>query len=173
MKMKPKARLKVTLECNKKCSYCINKNKDYRDKWTKIDSVYDVKWQKYRSIVISGGEPLMNNSLCNILCVLRTLTPIPIYLQTNGILLRKSFIKTLDDCIDGIGISVHNLKQFQHLYTRFKDILTVKPIKLYVEKDTVEYGYTSRWIHDGFTVREWTDGEFDKTEEIFVLKNAK
>ena len=57
-----KARLKVTLKCNKTCEYCINKSQEYRSKWTKISMVNEVMWKQYRSVVISGGEPLMQKT---------------------------------------------------------------------------------------------------------------
>ena len=167
-----KARLKVTLKCNKTCEYCINKSQEYRSKWTKISMVNEVMWGQYRSVVISGGEPLMHDNLDNILYLVRSSTDAPIYLQTNGMLLTKPFVKQIDNYIDGIGLSIHDVDEFKHLYTRFKDILRIKPIQLYIQ-DTIAHQYrftVEDWVSDGFAIRTWSDGEFDETEEIFILK---
>lgn len=176
--MKPKCRIKVTLGCNLKCSYCINKSEEYKKKWRYGKSIYDfgLDEYEYRSIVISGGEPLtlgfpvLRKRLGEIKILARNMPPI--YLQTNGMLLSKEFVKEIDNYIDGIGISVHNWDTFFHLKTRFMDISKIKPIRLYVENtkennDRYFCGDNERKFPD---VRWWNDGDFDNSEEIFVLK---
>ena len=176
-----KARLKITLECNRSCPYCINKSKEYRDKWITINSIHTPDWTKYSSIVVSGGEPtiLHINELHTILYALRRTTAnknTPIYLQTNGDLLTKSIVKELDNYIDGIGLSIHNLDEFRRLKTRFEDILRIKPIQLYVQ-DTMlsDHGdyFPSLFDKYDFNLRVWKDGEFDKDEDIFILTPEK
>lgn len=171
--MKPKARVKITLACNKNCKYCINKNKDYRDKWQEIKSVYEITWSNYRSVVVSGGEPTMSMDLINILRGIRISTKAPIYLQTNGTLLTKQLVKEIDNLIDGIGLSIHELHEFDHLYNRFLDILKIKPIRLYIEEEKFDEFLIAKWEKDGFKIREWFDGEFDGNEKIFILKEKE
>ena len=172
-----KARLKITLKCNRFCPYCINKNKAYKDKWTPISNINDVKWSIFSSLIVSGGEPtlLPPKDLINILSCLRSLTQRPIYLQTNGDLLTKSLVKEIDNYIDGIGLSIHNLKEFKSLKTRFEDILKIKPIQLYIQ-DTMFFDnttYLGKVMDKGFSFRIWKEGEFDTTEQIFVLNNKE
>jgi len=95
-----------------------------------------------------------------------------IYLQTNGYLLTKSLVKSIDDFIDGIGLSIHDLEEFDHLYPRFQDILRIKPIRLYVNENMVseDSDMVKKWKQDGFGIRIWREGEFDESERIFVLE---
>ena len=176
--MKPKARVKVTLSCNRKCSYCINKDEQYRKKWTSIHfpSVYSnkVNWHDFRSIIVSGGEPTLYSGLTYFVSLLRKLT-LPdtmIYLQTNGYFLTKNMAKEIDDFIDGIGLSIHDLEEFNHLYSRFQDILRIKPIRLYINENMAseDSDLVKKWRQDNFGIRIWREGEFDESEHIFVLE---
>jgi len=167
-----KARLKITLACNKKCTYCINKSEEYNIKWKRISSLNQVNWDKYRSIIISGGEPTIFKDLIPILDSLRSVTKSPIYLQTNGFGLTKKLVRAVDDYIDGIGLSIHDIGEFKHYYTRYLDILKIKPIRLYVEKEMFDHnqpaiGYAA--LHKDFSFRVWSEGEFDSEEDIYLL----
>ena len=92
--MKKKCRIKITLKCNKRCGYCINKNKAYRRKWKKARSWSDIPYGDYRSIVISGGEPtLVAQDVVSLASCIRAHTDAPIYLQTNGKNLTKRLVR--------------------------------------------------------------------------------
>lgn len=169
---KPKARIKITLACDRACEYCINKCPEYRDRWVKISDTSQVKWSDFRTIIISGGEPTTDMRLRRIARDLRIFSngTVPIYLQTNGWMLTKSLVKEMDDDIDGIGVSIHSIREFSHMIVRLADISRIKPIRLYVQDskyheamDAVQqYGHRFSW-------RVWMDGEFDRTEKIFLL----
>jgi hypothetical protein len=181
---KTKCRIKVTLACNLKCEYCINKLEEYSKKWIPLQDFNgkifnldgkEVDLKKYRTIIVSGGEPLLYPKLVAILCCLRrkAAKDTPIYLQTNGIFLTKNFVKMVDGYIDGIGISVHSWNTFIHLRTRYVDIMKIKPIRLYIQNTE-----TNKMIYDEMKlnwcfpdVRWWDDGKFDENEEIFVINN--
>ena len=163
----PKCRIKLTLKCDRACSYCINKSIEYRKRWTSIEHLSTIDYKNYRSFIISGGEPtiLGPSVLVDYMVFIRRHTGAPIYLQTNGALLTKSLVKQLDDYIDAIGYSVHDIDEFIHLLPRLRDISRIKPIQLYVEDKIRErIGYFTE-----FTLRVWTGGEFDPGEKIFVL----
>jgi hypothetical protein len=181
MEIKPKCRIKCILSCNLNCEYCINKSEEYRKKWKYIevsvaDDLDQISFKKYRSIVISGGEPLLfgdnNWELQGLLSRIRgkSLINTPIYLQTNGTLLTKEFVKNVDNYIDGIGISIHDWVTFLRLKTRFIDISKIKPIKLYIQDNTDNRRkYGAYELCHNFSVRWWEDGKFDENEEIFVI----
>lgn len=170
--MKPKARLKVTLDCNKTCSFCINNNQEYRDSWKRIEHLGKVDWKKFRSIIISGGEPtiLGITSLQQYLRYLRLSAGAEpcIYLQTNGLYLTKQLVHELDLYIDGVGYSVHSFAEFEHKLTRLRDINRIKPVRLYVNSEFYHKNRGSFPVD--FTYKLWTKDEFDPEEEIFVLK---
>ena len=168
-----KARIKITLRCDKSCPYCINKDAEYRKKWKEIDRPDEVQWSQYRSIIISGGEPTLYwDRLRTVAYGLRSITTCPIYLQTNGAHLTKNLIRRIDDHIDGIGYSVHSPEEFLHMKTRLKDINLIKPVRLYINKDMHFESHILRNDPDlkYFAIRLWTEGEFDKDEHIFLLK---
>ena len=172
--MKPKARIKITLNCNKSCPYCINNNEQYRKKWTSIKNIYSVNWHDFRSIIVSGGEPTLYSDLTCFVSLLRKLTlpDTTIYLQTNGYFLTKDLVKSIDDSIDGIGLSIHDLEEFNHLYSRFQDILRIKPIRLYINEKMVreDSDLVKKWRQNGFGIRIWREDEFDELEHIFILE---
>jgi len=176
MAKKPKCRIKVTLKCNRRCKFCINKNKKYRARWKHVNSLLNIDYSKYRTIIISGGEPTTLNvydlkDMCRRIR-LSTPIPVPIYLQTNGYQLTKSLVSSIDNDIDGIGLSIYDRDDLDHYLTRWTDILKIKPIRLYMQNTFYDkLGMITR--HNlamiGFTFRVWQEDEFDKTEEIYVL----
>lgn len=58
--MVKKARLLVTLKCERNCHYCCNKQKSIMDSATKIDQLDEIDWTKFSEIMISGGEPMLD-----------------------------------------------------------------------------------------------------------------
>ena len=169
---KPKARIKITLDCDRQCKYCINHSAAYRSKWQEIESVFDTDWSGYRTIIISGGEPTTDMRLKYIVKSLRDVTDglIPIYLQTNGWGLTKELVREIDGDIDGIGLSIHDVAEFGHMLTRWSDIVRIKPIRLYVQDVLHQSAMTvSGSMEPMFTWRVWKDGDFDSNEEIFLL----
>ena len=182
-----KYRVKVTQRCDRNCAYCINKSEEYRKKWIAVQSIYEINFDFARSIIVSGGEPtVLKHKLVAICKAIRELNKdAPMYLQTNGAYLTKELVKELDNYIDGIGLSIHNWDEFQHKFTRYIDILRVKPIRLYVSKKMYHpfhpqcpnLNLNESMLNDinkfPFTWRIWTEDEFDKDEKIFVLKEGK
>ena len=170
---KPKCRIKVTLKCNRNCGYCINKNEEYQRKLLPCTGLQSIDFSLYRTVIISGGEPTyLGPGILGLYAkTIRENTPlnVPIYLQTNGFALHKKLVKQIDDYIDGIGLSIHDFKEFDILRTRYKDILRIKPIRLYIQEGRIDPIIVRGLPKDGFTTRIWRDGEFDKTEEIYVL----
>ena len=174
-----KYRVKVTQRCDRNCDYCINKSEEYRKKWIAVQSIYEINFDFARSIIISGGEPtVLKHKLVAICKAIRESNQdAPMYLQTNGACLTKELVKELDNYIDGIGLSIHSWEEFEHKFTRYIDILRIKPIRLYVSRD--KYGEIlgspnyEQIMDFPFTWRIWDENEFDKDEKIFVLKEGK
>lgn len=174
---KPKCRIKITLACNRNCPYCINKSKEYSDKWIRVKSISEIPLKDYRTVIVSGGEPTISNMLYYYLCNIKAGAEnnTPIYLQTNGYGLTKALIKQLDDLIDGIGLSVHDVVEFRRLYIRYEDIAKIKPIRLYIEDKMLEDVKNNAYFSEVFqrhifSIKIWKDGQFDPTEHIYVLE---
>ncbi len=102
----------VTRKCNLRCKMCnVWKHTDYREmslEQIKI-SAKKIKELGATHIVITGGEPLLRNDICNIVNIFSNLG-FSTRLQTNGILLTE---KKLDNLIkaglDDITISIDTL----------------------------------------------------------------
>ena len=172
---KPKCRLKITNKCNLNCRYCINKSKEYVSKWIFINSIDEIDFSRFRSIIISGGEPTMlseNFLLYTLECIRKKAAlETPIYLQTNGILLTKDFVKKADMLIDGIGLSIHDFDMFLHLLPRYLDINRIKPIRLYIQTLIKNNNFVYvNGLDEKFNIRWWNDGEFDSSENIFAFR---
>ena len=96
------ARLIITLDCNRKCSYCCNTPK-VLDSATRIDSLSALK--DYDEICITGGEPLLYpNKVIKISKALKTYKN-RIYLYTA---ISNDLRRVMDDgCIDGVHFTLH------------------------------------------------------------------
>ena len=63
--MKKTARVIITFDCNRKCSYCVNKYEDIINQAIRIKDVYDLI--DFDEIVITGEETLLNISRTRII----------------------------------------------------------------------------------------------------------
>jgi hypothetical protein len=177
--MQPKARIKLTLACDKACPYCINHDKAYRKRWKTLRDVGEtsVQWYHYRTIIISGGEPTLDlrlRSVCRGLRIFAGDGPM-IYLQTNGSGLTKQLVTDpdVDYSIDGIGLSIHDVEEFRHKLPRWLDIVKVKPIRLYLmHQDYPKVGEVldnARIPREMFQWRVWEEGCLDHSEDVFLM----
>lgn len=78
-------RILVGWECNLRCPYCCNKIPEVRAQFREA-RLDDIDWSRYRTVCISGGEPLLQPD--RILAVAqRVPRDVLIVLYTNGLLL--------------------------------------------------------------------------------------
>ena len=98
------ARILVTLDCNRNCSYCCNKNLEQYN-YARVLSLE--RLNDYDEFVLSGGEPLLNpKRTINIIKYLKEeypLTPIYLYTQTWVKGMRKIL-----SMVDGLTYTIHH-----------------------------------------------------------------
>lgn len=98
----------VTKRCNLYCRHCYNDSnmRSYEPSLEQIRSVVDeLSSTKLRSIVISGGEPLMRKDLQTIVEWLRPIT-FNLILATNGTLIDEHNVAWLGEMIDEVNLSI-------------------------------------------------------------------
>lgn len=111
------ALLKLTYKCNQRCIFCyeyLNTHNKNTDAYIEISSdkilkyLLRLKQQNYDTVIISGGEPLHDKNLFNIvLTSLKKMKMTPI-LITNGTLLNTSYIKKFrENNLELVYVSLH------------------------------------------------------------------
>jgi Molybdenum cofactor biosynthesis enzyme len=163
--MKKKSlRLIITEECNFNCSYCCNRLPDVRSKFVTMD-FSEIEFDKYDSICITGGEPLMIEAgLGIVLGAIKRQFHGHLYLYTNGDLVtpRSAFLLRY---FDGISVGVHD----ESRRTQIDYLLTFPHTRFLIEDTKV-----SRWegIIPPDRIKPWRRNECDITdrEDWVMLK---
>ncbi len=105
--MKKTARLIITFDCNRKCSYCVNNAEWIKKVVINIDRL-DV-FRDYKEIIITGGEPLYDiDKVIRILNELNNRYPDKkIYLYTS--IFKDGLYDIINqDLLDGITFTLHS-----------------------------------------------------------------
>lgn len=122
-----KARLIITTECYKKCSYCV---KDFYDKAINLNSLFPLKC--YETINVVGGEPLMEpKRTYKILDIIRKFNQkAKIYLTTSSYAVD---LVMMLPTLDGITFVFHEGAAAAELarFNRFQVMATRFPEKTY------------------------------------------
>ena len=91
--------IEVTRECNMRCTYCrVDKGGGHMS-WRTFKKTADLaRWLGHRSFAFTGGEPLMNPDLLEMIDVLAHKFRNPSFsLTTNGMLLSSGFLERIQD----------------------------------------------------------------------------
>ena len=140
----PKVEFYINNTCNLTCKDCNRYNnynfKGWQD-WNDYKDIY-AEWAKkidIKQIVLLGGEPLLNPTICDWMTGIYELWNSDIQIVTNGTYLNK--VPRLYDLLQTrnqiwLQISIHNVhdldKHFQNIRQFLKD-----PIKFYDDKDVL------------------------------------
>ncbi len=135
--------VELTGMCNLKCRHCraakLAKENVSIDLFKKLIEFADIK-NKF-NMILSGGEPLLNESLADILSFLETQPVNEVVLTTNGTLLTKkhiSLFKKIENFKFTVQVSIDSFDETEHNAIRgtefaFKD--AIRGIKLLVENN--------------------------------------
>ncbi len=144
--------------CNMDCAYCDTQwanEEDAKFHWTSTEEIIDLlRLMHIRNVTITGGEPLMQEDIMELLEALAKEPELRVEIETNGSILLKPFAKienapsfTMDYKLPGSGMEDKMLLENFSWLTQ-KD--TVKfVVKDYMDlcraRDVIrEYGLTSR-----------------------------
>jgi radical SAM protein with 4Fe4S-binding SPASM domain len=98
----------VTGKCQLKCKHCYNESgeKQAHPPLSKIVSVIsELEKYKLRSVVLSGGEPLLRRDILEIIKAIRPITN-ELVLATNAAISNEHIIGEISQLIDAVNISV-------------------------------------------------------------------
>jgi len=104
--MKDTLRLIISWKCNLNCDYCCNKIPALRDQFKEV-SLKDIDFTRYSKLAITGGEPLIDETLLfTTLMIAKKSNPkIFTILNTNGLLLGP----TLCGLLETVGLAAINV----------------------------------------------------------------
>lgn len=121
--MKDTLRVLVGWDCNLQCSYCCNKIPEVRAGVTPA-KLEDLDFSKYKTVCISGGEPLMHLARVRDVCRAAEREPFSdrqplIVLYTNGTYLSRSVACSLASWgVNAINVGLHLPECFDHRINR-------------------------------------------------------
>lgn len=100
------ARVIITFDCKRNCSYCSNKFTSIIDTAITIKSIDEMFKQKFDEVVITGGEPMLNpeRTMAIISRIKKINDRIKVFMYTANY---NSYIQTILKSIDGITYSIH------------------------------------------------------------------
>lgn len=111
-----KARVIITLECSRKCPYCVNQHAHIRDQATVIANIKQII--NYDIILITGGEPSQFKGLRDLIEDVRLQNPdAKIYLYTARY---NSRIKRILPLLDGATYTLHDNMTYTE-FSKFND----------------------------------------------------
>ena len=125
--MKKTLRLIITLDCNLSCSYCCNKIPEVNSKFI-TKRLEEIDFEQYEAVCITGGEPLLVFKKY-LEIYLEVPLGTPIYLYTNGLLLKESRV----GYFDGINIGIHYKEQLRQILQYNPKLLQYRGLRLYVQ----------------------------------------
>lgn len=174
-------RLIVTDKCNIACDYCLMKNKEITDTYKSLTKsqalnfIYDKSFL-ISYIAITGGEPMkVPYQVKHLLEEIKSINVyhLPIYLYTNGYYLTKEFVKSVDNYIDGISVSIHDIDDFMSYLGRMRDINTIKPIRFSIQSTKKNYIEIIEKMIGNFPVAFWTKDECNDNEFRIKIEEPK
>ena len=127
----------VTHECNRTCSFCVDKyrgNKEYITIGNVIDALCRAKNGGVKDILLVGGEPTMHPDILEIANTVK-LFGFNLILTTNYS--KEDTIKDLDGIVDSFNISFHD-QEYLPLQSDFKSDITLSALIYKGQLDTRE-----------------------------------
>jgi organic radical activating enzyme len=166
----PKVEFYITNVCNLTCSRC-NRFNDHAfkgwQKWSDYEQAYKDWSEKIQigQIVILGGEPLLNPSICEWIAGINSTFQKGVQVLTNGTRLNKTpgFYEAIQNCsapvgTNWIGISVHNSSELEWYFNEVKTFLKGELTWLETNSTGADYFVKDQngvgvgiWLQDHFT----------------------
>ena len=179
--MKKTARLLITFECKRNCSYCCNKYTKIINEGTKIKDLSQLS--NLEEICITGGEPLLDIArTLKIVLTLRKQNPsAKIYMYTAWFKNPNPLYMTvLISLLDGIHYTLHeeatveDISDFYHFQTMIADY-PKKSFRLYIHNSVTGALILNleNWIR--IEKKNWiseTECELPKHETLFILDKS-
>lgn len=188
----PFSSIQLTSRCNLKCGFCFRKLNIVDVPFAQIEKIIK-QLAKYntKTLVLSGGEPLLRTDIKKILKAARNLG-IKTVLQTNGMLLAKRlpelapYIDWMSLSLDGCDEETNSIMRGKGHFTKLVEVLplikqygikiklgtvvTKKNYKNVIKMGDIVGPYVSTWKLYQFYPREETPAQLNQKE--FKISNA-
>ena len=157
----------VDWKCNLSCSYCCNEIARFREQIKSV-AFTDIDWQKYPTVCISGGEPLLFPDRIARVC--RAAPNAFKILYTNGTLLNQGAIQHLRFWqVNAINVGLHEPKSFNILIERIRKLAIESPIDVRFHMRDIYRPMAEKWIPLGVQFRYWKMNDCDRANEDRVV----
>ncbi len=159
-------RLVIDWRCNKDCSYCCNNIPELRRQFKHV-FVDDIPFHKYKTICLTGGEPLLcvADTVYALAKAKRWNSSIYAVLNTNGTLLTRKNARLLEKYgLDAINVGLHDPKDFKDIVKKCNRAVKGTGIKIrYNVQDCYEDDLRKKF--PGITIKAWRMNECDRDNE--------
>lgn len=164
-------RIVVDWRCNLSCDYCCNEKERFRRQFKTV-SIREIDWSRYRTVCISGGEPLLFPQKIEALC--RAVPPGKfVVVYTNAFHLSPALAECLDLWgVRALTVGLHIPETFGSIITRTSEALAGRNI---TARFNVHEAYRERIgaFYPGISFRFWAMDDCDRgNEERVVLADA-
>ena len=170
--MKDTLRILVDWKCNLKCTYCCNEQERFRAKIVPlpIGQVTALMLQSsYRTICISGGEPLL--FLDRVLYLAQAaLDDQTVVLYTNGIYLNTSVAGALAAVgVDAINVGLHYPQMFDRIIRGVRDACAGLPFSVRFHVEDCYRDQVLEDVYPGLQFRYWKRDDCERDNEDHVV----
>ena len=158
----------VDWKCNLSCSYCCNEIERCRSQIKPV-AFADVDWQRYPTVCISGGEPLLFPDRVRRVCKVAPNAFKVLY--TNGIFLNENFMHELDRWgVRAINVGLHEPRSFNRLIERIKPLVLQSPINVRFHVRDIYRPMMEKWeTCGGVVLRYWHMNDCDRDNEDRIV----
>jgi molybdenum cofactor biosynthesis enzyme MoaA len=161
-------RVLVDWKCNLRCAYCCNEQERFR-KEIRAARLDDIDFSKYKTVCITGGEPLLFPDRIYAICQ-RVPREALIVLYTNGIMLdRKMALRLHGFRVGAINVGLHIESTFGTLIDRVTDAVVQMADVRFHAQDC--YGWLSA-MYPSAKFRFWKMDDCERENEDRVILEA-
>ena len=177
-----KARIIMTFECPRKCTYCCNEYHSIINGGVKA-SLWDILDEKPSEILITGGEPILYPNLIKTISRQAYLNDIPTYLYTAfwNPARTDSELEAIISEVNGIHYTLHaatGSNEIQEFY-RFQIMINQekfkhKSFRLFVHSEVRHPIEIHPWLYKRIESKQWIDEkdcQLPEGEKLFILQD--
>jgi organic radical activating enzyme len=169
----------ITNVCNLTCEYCNRFNNLNFKGWQKWDDYAEIysKWSElleFRQVVILGGEPLLNPTICDWAVGLRGMWDRGVQILSNGTRINHvdKLYETLKQIpnqkIIWLSVMIHNVDEIDHIVGEIEKFLK-EPVKKIIGQENNKFQAPLVLLNDSIQIPVWITDSFDQNA---IIKDA-
>ncbi len=165
-----KARLIITFDCTRNCSFCVNKNQGILFQARRIELDKIDMLQKYGQVLITGGEPILHLGLLSkVIKALKGKTKLYLYASI------PELSAVLVDHFDGITYTIHK-DSLPGEVEEIQSIALIYPEKTFRLNIDPNYDYALKikpYLWDKIKIKTWHNParvRIPENETLYILE---